>query len=63
MYFRAINDRSPVAVVTGIVANMRNKIAIDGYVPNSEVQKQFQALRKHHQFAGLLVAAANRPAI
>jgi hypothetical protein len=37
MSLRALKDLSPVAVVTGIVANIRRKAKMDGYLPNSDV--------------------------
>jgi hypothetical protein len=36
MNSRALTDLSPVAVVTGMVANIRSKATMDGYVPNSD---------------------------
>ena len=32
--FRALNDRSPVAVVTGNVANIYSSVSVIGYVPS-----------------------------
>jgi hypothetical protein len=37
MNLRVLKDLSPVAVVTGVVANIRSKVTMDGYVPNSNV--------------------------
>jgi hypothetical protein len=36
MNLRELKDLSPVAVVTGIVANILSKATMDGYVPNSD---------------------------
>jgi hypothetical protein len=42
MNLRALKDLSPVAAVTGMVANIRSKATMDGYVPNSD------AMHNHH---------------
>jgi hypothetical protein len=47
MNLRALKDLSPVAVVTGMVANIRSKATMDGYVPNSDAMHN-ASITMHH---------------
>jgi hypothetical protein len=47
MNLRALKDLSPVAVVTGMVANIRSKATMDGYVPNSDAM-HYASITMHH---------------
>jgi hypothetical protein len=55
MNLRALKDLSPVAVVTGMVANIRSKAAMDGYVPNSDAMHYASIIM--HQCASMWIVA------
>jgi hypothetical protein len=47
MNLRALQDLSPVAVVTGMVAYIRSKAKMDGYAPNSDAMLN-ASITMHH---------------
>jgi hypothetical protein len=47
MNLRALKDLSPVAVITGMVVNIRSKATMDGYVPNSDAMHN-ASITVHH---------------
>ena len=57
-YFKVLKDRSPVAVVTGMVANIQSRIEIDGNVPSIEALDRASNTRFGRQSADCRVQYA-----